>query len=209
MKILYIFPFLEKFPWYLVLTISKYGLESSGVHRSDLVRFCLDGIWSDLDSVDLIWSGCPIRIWLENLAVSQPFEVMKFWVDSKQIHSDPVGYGKDLPLGLWPSNRNPSRLNHSHPISNTVPFRHHNFWRWALLLIYSIHSKRAVSLGGKWVLEIRRFLLLVTGWVIEAEWKGFKKMGLETIPYSMYQVIGCCCIEMMTTNYLIKRFTGT
>ena len=34
MKMLYIFPFLEKFPQYLVLTISKYGLESSGVTDS-------------------------------------------------------------------------------------------------------------------------------------------------------------------------------
>ena len=34
MKMLYIFPFLEKFPQYLVLTISKYGLEYSGLSDS-------------------------------------------------------------------------------------------------------------------------------------------------------------------------------
>ena len=34
MKMLYIFPFLGKFPQYLVLTISKYGLESSGISDS-------------------------------------------------------------------------------------------------------------------------------------------------------------------------------
>ena len=32
MKMLYIFLFLGKFPQYLVLTISKYGLESTGFH---------------------------------------------------------------------------------------------------------------------------------------------------------------------------------
>ena len=41
-------------------------------------------------------SGWKDQIWSENLAVSQPFEVMKFQVDSKWIHSDPLRSG-----GLW------------------------------------------------------------------------------------------------------------
>ena len=45
MKMLYIFPFLGKFPQYMVLTISKYGLESSGLSDST-------GLW------------CPTKIWL-------------------------------------------------------------------------------------------------------------------------------------------------
>ena len=45
-----------------------------------------------------IWLERPdlIGIWSENLAVSQPFEAMKFQVDSEQIHLDLVGYRKDL-----------------------------------------------------------------------------------------------------------------
>ena len=34
MKMLYIFPFLEKFPQYLVLTMSKYRFESNGLSDS-------------------------------------------------------------------------------------------------------------------------------------------------------------------------------
>ena len=68
MKMLYIFPFLEKFPQYLVLTISKYGLESTGLHMESIwntkgtdktsVQNLLR-IWSDLDLVrsDQIWSS--------------------------------------------------------------------------------------------------------------------------------------------------------
>ena len=46
--------------------------------------------------MNLIRSNCPIRIWLENLAVSQPFEVMKFQVDSRWIHLDLLRSS-----GLW------------------------------------------------------------------------------------------------------------
>ena len=44
MKMLYIFPFLGKFPQYLVLTISKYGLDSSGLSNSTGLHWTPYGI---------------------------------------------------------------------------------------------------------------------------------------------------------------------
>ena len=68
MKMLYIFPFLGKFPQYLVLTISKYGLESiwntRGTDKTSVQN--LLRIWSDLDLVrsDQNWSEFYQKNWL-------------------------------------------------------------------------------------------------------------------------------------------------
>ena len=47
---LYIFPFLGKFPQYLMLTISKYGLEWTGVD-------CPTKMWVDLTEVHMELGG--------------------------------------------------------------------------------------------------------------------------------------------------------